>query len=253
METNTSSRSPLPTHPRGHHYDVVVVGGRAAGAATAMLLARAGLRVLVLERGADGTDTLSTHALMRGGVMQLRRWGLLDAMVDGRHSADPPDDVHATPASGWRSASRRRTESTRCTRLGAPFSIHRSPPPPWMQAREIRYRTAVIDLLRSRRPGRSGFAPGTLTARSRTSRAGLVVGADGVSSIVAQLVGAELLHRGRHATAITYGYWTGLQTTGYEWVYRPERLHRSDPDQRRPGVRLRRARVASTSVVVAST
>jgi len=59
------------------HYDVIVVGGRAAGAATAMLLARGGLRVLVIEATRRGTDTLSTHALMRGGVLQLHRWGLL--------------------------------------------------------------------------------------------------------------------------------------------------------------------------------
>ena len=63
------------------HYDAIVVGGRAAGAATAMLLARGGMRVLVIEAARPGTDTLSTHALMRGGVLQLHRWGLLDAVV----------------------------------------------------------------------------------------------------------------------------------------------------------------------------
>src|SRR5215207_1271312 len=63
------------------HYDVIVVGGCCAGAATAMLLARGGLNVLVLDAARAGTDTLSTHALMRGGVLQLRRWGLLDAVV----------------------------------------------------------------------------------------------------------------------------------------------------------------------------
>ncbi|HYC14775.1 MAG TPA: FAD-dependent oxidoreductase, partial [Stellaceae bacterium] len=57
--------------------DVLVVGARCAGASTAMLLARAGLRVLLIDRGEYGTDTISTHALMRAGVLQLRRWGLL--------------------------------------------------------------------------------------------------------------------------------------------------------------------------------
>ena len=61
-------------------YDTVVVGARCAGAATAMLLARRGLRVLVVDRGRYGTDTLSTHALMRGGVLQLHRWGLLEGL-----------------------------------------------------------------------------------------------------------------------------------------------------------------------------
>ena len=66
--------------PTSRH-DVVVVGARAAGAATAMLLARSGLDVLVVDRSRYGADTLSTHALMRGGVIQLHRWGLLDEVV----------------------------------------------------------------------------------------------------------------------------------------------------------------------------
>src|SRR4051794_33853406 len=61
--------------------DVIVVGARAAGAATALLLARAGLRVLVVDRSRYGADTLSTHALLRGGVVQLHRWGLLERVV----------------------------------------------------------------------------------------------------------------------------------------------------------------------------
>ena len=59
-------------------YDVVVAGARCAGASTAMLLARSGLRVLVVDPARPGSDTLSTHALMRGAVLQLYRWGLLD-------------------------------------------------------------------------------------------------------------------------------------------------------------------------------
>ena len=38
---------------------------------------RHGLRVLMVDRGRYGADTLSTHALMRGGVLQLARWGVL--------------------------------------------------------------------------------------------------------------------------------------------------------------------------------
>src|SRR6185503_16188762 len=62
-------------------FDVVIVGARSAGASTALLLARAGARVLVVDKGGYGTDTLSTHALMRGGVLQLARWGVLPAIV----------------------------------------------------------------------------------------------------------------------------------------------------------------------------
>ena len=43
-----------------------------------MLLARAGVSVLVIERGREGTDTLSTHALMRAAILLLHRWGALE-------------------------------------------------------------------------------------------------------------------------------------------------------------------------------
>src|SRR5215467_4411875 len=68
-------------------YDAVVVGARAAGAATAMLLARRGLRVLAVDRGAYGSDTLSTHALMRAGVLQLARLGVLAGVLDSNTPA----------------------------------------------------------------------------------------------------------------------------------------------------------------------
>src|SRR5204863_1721860 len=61
-------------------YDVVIVGARCAGAATAMLLARRGLRVLAVDHGRYASDTVSTHALMRAGVLQLSRWGVLDGI-----------------------------------------------------------------------------------------------------------------------------------------------------------------------------
>jgi len=62
-------------------HDVVVVGGRCAGAATAMLLARAGHDVVVVDRSPLPSDTTSTHSLVRGGVVQLHRWGLLDEVL----------------------------------------------------------------------------------------------------------------------------------------------------------------------------
>jgi 2-polyprenyl-6-methoxyphenol hydroxylase-like FAD-dependent oxidoreductase len=62
-------------------YDVVVVGARCAGSATARLLASAGHRVLVVDRADLPSDTLSTHGIARGGVVQLARWGLLDELL----------------------------------------------------------------------------------------------------------------------------------------------------------------------------
>ena len=62
-------------------YDVIVVGARVAGAATAMLLARHGLRVLVVDRVSFPSDTISSHQLQVPGVALLQRWGLLGKLA----------------------------------------------------------------------------------------------------------------------------------------------------------------------------
>ena len=62
-------------------YDAVIVGARLAGSSTAMLLARAGLRVLVLDQARFPSDTLSTHQLQVPGVARLARWGLLERVL----------------------------------------------------------------------------------------------------------------------------------------------------------------------------
>ncbi|UCH30546.1 MAG: FAD-dependent monooxygenase, partial [Myxococcales bacterium] len=70
----------MTMQPFHNAYDVVIVGARCAGAATAMLLAALGLRVLVFDKSRLGTDTVSTHALMRPAVLLLDRWGIADRL-----------------------------------------------------------------------------------------------------------------------------------------------------------------------------
>ena len=64
-----------------HRYDAIVVGARCAGSPTAMLLARQGHRVLVVDRATFPSDTLSTHMIHPPGVTSLARWGLLDRLI----------------------------------------------------------------------------------------------------------------------------------------------------------------------------
>src|SRR5512143_2320214 len=78
-----SSPTNSPTSPgRGgkamnHAHDVIVVGARCAGAPTAMLLARQGHDVLLVDRATFPSDTLSTLVIHASGVSALRRWGVL--------------------------------------------------------------------------------------------------------------------------------------------------------------------------------
>ena len=62
-------------------YDAIIVGARCAGAPTAMLLARKGHRVLLVDRAHFPSDTISTHILWPHGAEIMDRWGLLDRLA----------------------------------------------------------------------------------------------------------------------------------------------------------------------------
>src|SRR6188508_2390704 len=73
-------------------YDAIVVGARCAGSPTAMLLARNGYRVLVVDRSTFPSDTVSTHFIHAPGVAALRRWEVLDAIIA---TGCPPVDTYS--------------------------------------------------------------------------------------------------------------------------------------------------------------
>ena len=62
-------------------YDAIIVGARCAGAPTALLLARKGYKVLLLDRGTFPSDMpFSNHYVHQTGSARLKRWGLLDTL-----------------------------------------------------------------------------------------------------------------------------------------------------------------------------
>src|SRR5438067_182224 len=214
---------PQPAHHLDENFDVVVVGARIAGAATAMLLARRGLRVALVDRSRLAADTLSTHALMRAGVLQLHRWGLLDHV---RAAGTPP--VHRTtfhyqdavvpitikPSNGVDALYAPRRTVIDPILVNAAIEA----------GADVRFGATVTGLTRGRggRPdGVTGIGAG---GRPFTIHARFVVGADGFRSTIASLVQAPVEHMGQHASAITYGYWTGADVDGYEWIYRPDAI-----------------------------
>jgi 2-polyprenyl-6-methoxyphenol hydroxylase-like FAD-dependent oxidoreductase len=114
-------------------HDVVIVGARVAGAATAMLLARLGYGVVVVDQASFASDTLSTHAIARSGVVQLRRSGLLDPVLasgarairqvtfhSGGESVTRTIKTRPGSASSWRPGRMRWTRSSRPPRTGPP-------------------------------------------------------------------------------------------------------------------------------------
>src|SRR5262249_26478727 len=89
---------------------------------------------------------------------------------------------------------------------------------------DVRFGVTVTGLTRGR-DGRTNGVSGTgADGRPFTIRARFVVAADGMRSTIARLVDAPVEHVGRHSSAITYGYWTGAEVDGYEWIYRPNAI-----------------------------
>jgi flavin-dependent dehydrogenase len=193
-------------------YDVAIVGARPAGAATALLLARAGHRVVVVDRDRYGTDTLSTHALMRGGIVQLYRWGVLDRIVEmGTPAVRRVDFNYAG-------------EQAR-VKLDAPlYAPRRTVLDPVLvdAAREagadVRFGVRVTDVTRDV-DGVSGLVVRDRAGNTTTIDAAVTVGADGRRSTIARAVDAPVTRAGTASTGFIYGHFDGVPADGYEWYF----------------------------------
>ena len=106
-----------------------------------MLLAKQGVSVLVVEKAAFGSDTLSTHALMRGAVTQLERWGLLDEVASGRDSGHYSDGV------SLRGLTRSQSTSNRFMPLAGLFSIPIMAKAAMAAGATMKFETRVHDLV----------------------------------------------------------------------------------------------------------
>jgi len=210
----------METFTFASRYDVVVVGARPAGAGTALLLARAGLRVLVIDRGRHGADTLSTHALMRGGVLQLKRWGVLPrVLAEGTPPVRRATFIYGSDELGVPVKPRDGVDA-----LVAPRRTVLDPALVDAAADagvQVSFGTRLVDLVRDRGGRVRGVVAETEDGRSHHVAAGIVIGADGLRSAVARLTQAATTRAARWSGATVFGYWSGLPVDGYRWYFSP--------------------------------
>lgn len=198
-------------------YDVIIVGARVAGASTALLLARRGLRVLAVDRATFPSDTLSTHQVQVPGAARLARWGLLDRLV----------------AAGTPTTRRVRLDQNGIVLDGAFPTVDGvdaliSPRRTVLDAvlvdaareagAEVRENVVVEELVDGGiRCREKGGAP-------VVERAPLIVGADGKHSLVARSVGAREYRRHAPRSVAFYAYWEGVPLERGEMYGRPQRI-----------------------------
>ncbi len=203
-------------------YDVIVVGARCAGSPTAMLLGRKGYRVLLVDRVTFPSDVPRCHLIQPPGVAQLHRWGLLDN-IKSSHCPSIPSvrfDV-------------------------GPFALVGSSPSVDGDARSYAPRRIVLDKIlvdaaaRASVEVREGFAVQEILMdgdrvtgiRGRaldgvtvTEKASIVIGADGMRSIVARTVQAPMYNTKPMLTCAYFAYWSGVPIEGIEIYVREQRI-----------------------------
>jgi 2-polyprenyl-6-methoxyphenol hydroxylase-like FAD-dependent oxidoreductase len=199
-------------------HDVIIVGTRVAGAATALLLARRGLKVLAVDRATFPSDTLSTHQVQVPGVARLARWGILDTIlaagtpatrsvrfdqgpvvIDGRIPDGNGIDLMCSP---------RRTLLDK-TLVDAARAA----------GAEVREDFVVEELLGD--GAVAGIRGRPKGGPAVTERAPLVIGADGKHSMVATTVGARSYRARPPLSMGFYTYWADVPVSGGELYGRP--------------------------------
>lgn len=202
-------------------YDAIVVGARCAGSPTAMLLARKGYRVLIVDRATFPKDTISTHVVWPTGVARLKRWGLLERVA----ASNCPTMRKLTLDVG-------------------PFALTGSPPPADGTSEFFAPRRTVLDTILVEAAVQAGAElregcsvekimtdGGRVTGiRCRaegeapvTETASIVIGADGRHSIVAGAVKASEYNTKPPLACWYYTYWSGISAEGPEFYSRPGR------------------------------
>ena len=204
-----------------NEYDAIVVGARCAGSPTAMLLARKGHKVLLVDKDHFPSDTLSTHMVHPPGIALLQQWGLLDRLI----------------ATGCPAIQRYKYDF-------GPFTISGRPRP--IEGVDVGYgpRRMILDKLLVDAAAEAGaeiregftveellFEDGRVSGvrghaqggKSIAEHARVVIGADGRHSLVAKAVRPEQYNEKPPLESGYYTYWSNLPAEGFETYIRQHR------------------------------
>jgi 2-polyprenyl-6-methoxyphenol hydroxylase-like FAD-dependent oxidoreductase len=201
-------------------YDAIVVGARCAGSPTAMLLARRGYRVLLVDKATFPSDTMSTHLLHPPGVAALKRWGLLERLQE---TGCPPIETYSYDFGPLTiSGSPRPVEGIRAAYCPRRIVLDQLLVEAAVEA-GVEFREGfVVDEVTAGDGAVTGIRGRAKGSDGVSERATVVVGADGKHSIVAKTVEPEQYNEQPAFLAQYYAYWSDLPMDGFEVTVRAE-------------------------------
>lgn len=202
-------------------YDAIVIGARCAGSPTAMLLARKGYRVLLVDRASFPSDVVNGYYIQQHGAARLKRWGLLDKL--GASNCPPLRTITfdlgefsliGSPPSADGVAEGYAPRRTVLDKMLVDAATE--------AGAELRENFPVQQLLRDGE-GVSGIRSRTQAGNAVTELARIVIGADGVNSIVARSVNAQIYNARPALTCWYAAHWSGVPIDGVAFYLRNRR------------------------------
>lgn len=200
-------------------YDAIIVGARCAGAPTAMLLARKGYRVLLVDKASFPSDTISTHIIWPHGAEIMRHWGLLDRLAA---TGCPPVALQMIFDVGPFAL---KGSVTDCNAGRGGFCPRRTVLDKLLvdaaveAGAELRERFTVEELVWTNDQV-AGIKGRSQTGGAVEERARIVIGADGVRSLVARAVQAPEYDVKPPLATYYYSYYSGFAATDIEQYVR---------------------------------
>ncbi len=191
-------------------YDAIVVGARCAGSPTAMLLARKGYRVLLVDRATFPSDTISTHGITHRGLLRVKNWGLYArlAATNCPEASKRTVDIGDFPLTGTLAkadgvAGALCPRRTILDKILVDAAVE--------AGAELRQGSSVRELVFGEDGRVAGIKSAVKGGRLHTEKAHIVVGADGKHSFVARAVDAPSYKEIPSLMCWYYASWTDLQ------------------------------------------
>jgi flavin-dependent dehydrogenase len=204
-----------------NRYDVIVIGARCAGAPTAMLLARHGYRVLLVDKAPFPSDAMSTHVVHPPGVAALNRWGLLDRLV--ATGCPPIEDYSLDLGPVMLAGSPRPVDGVSVAYCPRRTVLDKLLVDAAVEAGvELRESFTVEAILVDDTGSVIGVRGRSRGGGAVTEHASVVVGADGRRSLLARTVRPEQYHDRPSRMAMYYAYWSGLDISTFATTVRAD-------------------------------